>query len=51
MRDKKEKKHVYCVFLLLFCKERTSQMGITKEYKKYASLQTNKIAIKENDQY
>lgn len=24
-------------------------MGITKEYKKYASLQTNKIAIKEND--
>ena len=31
--DKKEKKHVHCVFLLLFCKERTSQMGITKEYK------------------
>ena len=24
-------------------------MGITKEYKKYASLQPNKIAIKEND--
>ncbi len=49
MRDKKEKKHVYCVFLLVFCKERTSHMGITKEYKKHASLQPNKIAIKEND--
>lgn len=24
-------------------------MGITKEYKNYASLQPNKIAIKEND--
>lgn len=24
-------------------------MGITKEYKKHASLQPNKIAIKEND--
>ena len=49
MRDDKGKKHVNSVFLLLFCKERTSHMGITKEYKKHASLQPNKIAIKEND--
>ena len=49
MRDDKGKKHVNSVFLFIICKERTSHMGITKEYKKHASLQPNKIAIKEND--
>ena len=46
MRDDKGKKHVNSVFLLLFW---NVSYGYYKRIQKHASLQPNKIAIKEND--
>ena len=48
MRDEREETRSLRVSFIIL-RERTSHMGITKEYKKHASLQPNKIAIKEND--
>ncbi len=45
----KEKKHAHCVFLFIIFKRKDVSYGDYKEYKKHASLQPNKIAIKEND--